>query len=259
MIISQLQGGLGNQMFQYAAGRALSFKQRTDLILDTSILRKARTPRYYALAPFCVSAELSPEVNLWNHFIPKYYEKTFSYDPTVLTLKESIRLCGYWQSERYFKEIAPVIRGDFTLRNMVSFHHVPDSVSIHIRRGDYVIDPETTKMHGNLPMSYYHDAVDLIREQVESPYFYIFSDDPKWVEKNFKIPYPHAIMRDLSECVDLMLMAGCQHHIIANSSFSWWGAWLGINPDKIIVAPKKWFANGPTDTQDLIPKGWLQI
>ncbi|HJS53457.1 MAG TPA: alpha-1,2-fucosyltransferase [Chitinophagaceae bacterium] len=285
MIISHINGGLGNQMFQYAAGKTLSILNKTFLKLDVSAFEQAKLRRFDLLAfetdiAFATKQEihdLLPTHNFekaFQYFSPlkkrSYYrEKSFSFDGTMLKLGRNVYLKGYFQSAKYFLPAEQTIRKDFTFKRDI-IKHLEDfstelknvsSVSVHVRRGDFSRDPETAAYHGTLDKSYYNSAIDLIKSKISDPVFYFFSDDINWVKENLSgtksVYVTDKITKNHFE--DLHLMNQCKHNIIANSSFSWWGAWLNNNPGKIVIAPEKWFNKGPKDTQDLIPGGWLKI
>jgi hypothetical protein len=284
MIIVKITGGLGNQMFQYAAGRRLSLLHQVPLKLD---LREYAGPthRKFDLDAFHVQYEPATEddirryaknnflFRLRNRIVPVpyrrfYRERFFHYDRKFEKYPSDVYLKGYWQSEKYFKSIEPVIRREFTMKNEFIEHvsaisekiQQENSVAVHIRKGDYQ-SPEALKMHGILPAAYYWEAIGMIKSKISNPAYYLFSDDEGWA-KNFlqsenivRISGVHSRTR----FEDFFLMSQCRHNIIANSSFSWWAAWLNKNPGKIVMAPQKWFNKGPKDTQDLIPEGWILI
>ena len=199
-----------------------------------------------------------------------YREPHFFYDPNILKCKNDVYLEGYWQSEKYFKNIEHLIRSEFTpvtepdnpTEKMADQIRSCVSVNLHFRRGDYVSNSTTNAYHGTCSLEYYHRAIRIIEENVKNPHFFIFSDDPDWVRENADTGHPTTIV-DLNgpdqDYEDMRLMSLCQHHIIGNSSFSWWGAWLSTNPQKIVIAPKKWFNRMDINTQDLIPESWLQL
>ena len=209
----------------------------------------------------------------------KLVEDTFQpFDPMVLKAGKNVYLEGYWQSEKYFKEIEYIIRKDLIIKPNLKGRNKDiakkivseNSISLHIRRGNYVANPEIFKVHGTCEQEYYYEAIDYITENVKEPYFYIFSDEIEWAKDNFKIEYAHTFVdinigfdgenyQDEKNYEDLRLMSLCKHNIIANSSFSWWGAWLNQNPEKIVIAPKKWFNDESLDTSDLIPNSWIRI
>lgn len=291
VIISKLEGGLGNQMFQYAAGLRLATARNARLKLDLSGLDDPtlRTPRSYELGTFALTAEFaSPgEVEafmtrgggLFGRLASRWsrdrsrraaLERTFCFDPQVLLLPDDVCLRGYWQSERYFEDVSDLIRAELTFRasatgrNAETLEEIAacSSVSLHVRRGDYLTDPAVYAMHGVCSVDYYHRAVGCIRDRVSNPIFYLFSDDPEWVRENLDLGDPVRLVDQNGVDAgfeDLRLMSRCAHHIIANSTFSWWGAWLNPNPDKIVVAPKRWFAEDSLDTSDLLPASWVKL
>lgn len=295
MIIVNLIGGLGNQMFQYAAGRSLAILHNTELKLDLSSYeknKKKNTPRFYALSHYNINENIASKADLCHSMIPysfgrnflltlsgllsgnkprKYYvESRLFFDPLFFSLPDEIFLIGFWQSEKYFKRIEDVIRHEFTLRDKPDSTNIQMSqtisgsngISIHIRRGDYITNPRAHTHHGVCPLEYYSKAIEFIVEKCSDPHFFIFSDDHEWVKRNLKLPYPHTFMtqnQDSHAHIDMWLMSLCKHHIIANSSFSWWGAWLSTYGNKVVIAPKKWVNDTTIDTSDLIPDEWLTM
>lgn len=291
MIVVKLIGGLGNQLFQYALGRNLALKNNTELKLDISGFETYKLHKY-GLHHFNIIENFASEKDLMHIKMPSspvknflidinckltgnitqlyFKEAHFNFDPNFFKLTDNQYLDGYWQSEKYFKDIKSVIVNDFKIKTapnsankkMSESIENSNSISIHIRRGDYITDAKTNNDHGVCSWEYYENAIEKIVNLVENPLFFIFSDDPLWVEKNFEIAYDH-IYVNINDAdknyEDLRLMTLCKHHIIANSTFSWWGAWLNLNPDKIIYAPKKWFDNLELNTNDLIPTEWMQI
>ena len=200
-----------------------------------------------------------------------FREKGFAFDPNIQEIQGDVYLEGYWQSERYFVEVAELIQNEFTMKEpfgevsatMADLMAQRESVSIHIRRGDYVSSPSTNRFHGLCSFEYYFDAVARMAKTIHEPHFFVFSDDPEWgARKPGTLRYPTSFISHngpIKDYEDLCLLARCKHHIIANSSFSWWGAWLSPNPDKIIFAPRKWFNDNTIDTRDLIPTSWIAI
>jgi hypothetical protein len=289
MIIVKLMGGLGNQMFQYAAGKALAVKHNTIMKLDLSFFYDQHsivTKRNYELNEFnndldiATSSEIK-EYTKWedkmvyknvakyfpffkNHFI--YRENTFCFNKKFFSLHPNTYLIGYWQSEKYFTSIAEAIRNDFSFRNIQSelSNEISscNSVSLHVRRGDYVASSETASLHPVCPPKYFYKAADYIADRIDSPVFYIFSDDLEWVKMNLKLKYPMKFCTTNAPNTgyfDLHLMTLCKHSVIANSSFSWWGAWLSSANNKLVIAPKYWFRDSSIDTKDLIPVNWLKL
>jgi len=296
MIITHLNGGLGNQMFQYAAGRRLAVKNNTDLKIDTSALGRELlegTPREYNLHVFDIADNFATEKEIDSmkkrgdsffalakkklgmkigSYEGKSFvaEKHFHFDPEVLKLGDSKYLQGYWQSEKYFLDIENIIRKDFTVKipptetnqKMMDEINSQNSASLHIRRGDYVNDEKTKKFHGICSLDYYIRGAKLIAEKNPDVRFFVFSDDIAWAKENLKLDFPMMfvdINDDDHNYEDMRLMSKCRHHIIANSSFSWWGTWLNPNQEKIVIAPKKWFNDANIDTSDLIPEKWIRI
>jgi len=291
MVTVDLFGGLGNQMFQYALSRSLALKNESSLTLRP-IDVGAFSKREYALGCF----RLAPGVQIkraggdrrqasWEKLLAKFgrflflgkreviiREKYFPFDPTILELRGSdIHLYGYWQSEKYFRDIRKTILEDFTFvyplsqRNQKILHEIKklNSISVHVRRGDYVIDPKTRELHGDCGSEYYKQAFEIISKKISKPVFYFFSDDVDWVKKNLSASEGKNVYVDWNtgdkSYADMQLMSACRHNILANSSFSWWGAWLNQNKDKIVVAPKNWFKDASMDARDLVPEGWLRI
>jgi hypothetical protein len=181
-----------------------------------------------------------------------------------------VYLEGYWGSEKYFKDIEAIIRRELTVKtepspiNRAMAEHIcqAPAVSIHIRRGDFISNPITQKFHGVCSLEYYSKAADMIAGMVERPHFFVFSDDPQWAQDNLKLEYPITFVTHNSmdeDYEDLRLMSLCKYHIIANSTFSWWGAWLSRASDKIVYAPRYWLNDSSLNTSDVIPNGWIKI
>ena len=259
-MIIRLTGGLGNQMSQYAYGRAKSLKNNQKLYYYF-IHYRGDAIRNYELKIFPIKGTKINGVvidllvklgNLLHVRIP------------------GIEL-GYWQGERYFNDYEKEIRNDFRFiklldkknRDILNIINKTNSVSIHIRRGDYVFDKKTKEFHGLLPVEYYKKAIKIINKKIKNSKYFVFSDDPEWVKNNLKIDSAIYIYwnKGRKNYIDMQLMSNCKHNIIANSSFSWWGAWLNCNPNKIVVAPQKWFNNAKAqkESTDLIPKTWKKI
>jgi hypothetical protein len=270
-------------MFQYAIGRHLSIINRTKLILDISFLDQKKhsgyTYRNFGLDIFEIISKLkSGNVNFLTHCtatlkfklgLCKYInEEKFAFMPQMLDLKGNLYLDGYWQSEKYFSDIKNVLIKDFSPKNQLTGLNEKiakqiaqcNAISLHIRRGDYVTSVPT--YNDLFASKYYQRAIEFITNSVHLPVFFIFSDDIPWVKQNMAISYPCVFVdhNHYQDCyIDLLLMSICKHHIIANSSFSWWGAWLNTNERKIVVAPSKWFNNPLIDSSDLIPTSWTVI
>lgn len=295
MVIVRLIGGLGNQMFQYAAGRRAAYVNNSCLKLDITGYdnQEGMTKREYLLHSFNIKEDFATldEIqklkglngNIFFRYLLKlnkriipYYkqsyvkQKYFYFDPNILKVGKNTYLEGYWPSEKYFKDIKDIIKKEFTFKdkpnseNKKIIKEIQNSlsVSIHIRRGDYVNDQKTKQYHGICGLNYYHKAISIITKKIASPHFFVFSDDPQWTKENIKSKQPMTFITHnfpKKDYEDLRLMSSCQHNITANSSFSWWGAWLNQNPDKIVIAPKRWFRDPTINTDDLIPKSWIRI
>jgi hypothetical protein len=291
MIITRLNGGLGNQMFQYAAGRCLAYSLNTGLKLDISPFRNDPL-RGYELSAFSITENIASGADMnqvrrplpWmirhpaqalksiirqNNPVRYVKENQFHFDPEIPVLPDNVYLEGYWQSEKYFKKIEPLIRQEFRLRVapgalvQESAGRIRDgnAVSIHIRRGDFLSNPATNATHGVCSVDYYQRAVEKIVSLVDDARFWIFSDDPGWVTENITLNHPACCVSDhhFNNYEDLYLMSCCRHHIIANSSFSWWGAYLGSYSGKMVIAPKNWFKRTDISTTDLLPDSWIQL
>lgn len=285
MITVRLWGGLGNQMFQYAFGRRLAAEHETDLVLDLGWFKYrkagATTPRIYELGGF----ELDRHARKRTYPPPKHKsalpwrrppglrvisEQRNGFDESALASPNHVWLLGYWQSERYFRSIEGTLRAAFSLREplpaaeraLVDEIETTDSVSIHVRRGDYVADPKVNRAHGVLTLDYYRAAIEEVWKHVDSPTLFVFSDEPDWVERHLESHLPTTYVSTADPrlpAVDMHLMSKCRHHVIANSSFSWWGAWLGDFPDKLVVAPHAWFADPARDSTHFVPDRWLRM
>jgi len=294
MIIIGLKGGLSNQMFQYAVGRSLAGLLETELKLDKSFYDNQihrHSKRKYELCKLnikenfasaseirkfknaSVLGEISAKISSWLGFQVKRSaitkEKGFEFNSEIMKLVRHSYLDGYWQSYKYFENIGGIIREEFKNRSewnepnreMLRLIKNSKSVAIHFRRTDYVLNRETAAFHGTCSMDYYQEAVEYIKSKVDNPKFFAFSDDIEWVKVNFRMNNLKYIDNNDSNHgeLDLSLMKHCQHFVIANSSFSWWGAWLCENPDKIVIAPHNWFKDKNINTDDLIPANWIRM
>jgi hypothetical protein len=287
----RLEGGLGNQMFQYATAKALAIRNGADLVLDLSWFATS-SERYYALTPFNITAReigsgsKNKRISLrflrkvvrrltkrtdtqWNG-CPVFREKYFHFDQEVITLKAPVCLAGYFQSDKYFADCRDAIASEFTLAappkktSQVVLEKIMGSnaICLHIRRGDYVTSATTNAFHGTCSLEYYYEGLRFVCEGLSSPHCFVFSDDPGWAWANLRTELPTTIVdiHGTDEAhEDLRLMAACKHFVIANSSLSWWGAWLGNDSKKRVVAPKRWFLNTANDTKDLIPERWVRL
>lgn len=273
MIVVQLIGGLGNQLFQYAAARSLAIEKNQKLFIDVSTFESYKLHNY-ALNHFNIVSSIYKAPNKYLRKIRSLYQKNilynevdFGYNSDLINLKGNrIFLEGYFQSEKYFFKHQKEIRNDFELitplknitRNTIEKIERVNSVSIHIRRGDYLNNP----LHDTAKEEFYKKAVDIIEEKIDNPVFFVFSDDIDWVKLNFSTKM-ETVFIDFNNAStnfeDLKLMSSCKHNIIANSSFSWWGAWLNKNLDKIVIAPKLWFNDDSINSNDIIPSNWIKV
>jgi hypothetical protein len=274
-VTSYLTGGCANQIFQYATGLALARRLGVDLKLDVSWYEMAmphQQPRMYSLGLF-KGVDARVVRSLLGQVIR---EEEFSYNPELFeNAPRKCSLVGYWQCEKYFFGLRDELRERLLPREPLPAPSIATerailqagerSVFVHVRRTDYVGNPN----HVVLPMDYYRDATALIAAKVLEPVFFIFSDDPEWCEANFKLPYPTTIVRNLDRTVEhhlgredaeLYLMRLCGHAIIANSSYSWWGAWLGADiKGGIVIAPKTWVGRASKyDPRDIVPGRWIR-
>jgi hypothetical protein len=289
-VIVGLYGGLGNQMFQYAMGRAVSLRLSAQLELDISSFSGV-PDRQFALKPFSIQADILPAKDngvghgsvrqkiyqkLARRFsgrrlgVKVFRERTFHFDPASSGIEESVYLDGYWQSEKYFSSVPDAIAEDFSLRHsmtvqsneMLNKISGSNAICLHVRRGDYVSNPSANAVHGLCSLDYYQAGLKYVCSGVSDPHCFVFSDDPEWVRANLHLPFSMTIVDfngpDMAH-EDLHLMAACKHFVIANSSLSWWGAWMGKHPGKRVVAPKQWFRNDSKDTSDLIPATWIRL
>lgn len=296
MIVVRLMGGLGNQLFQYALGRKIAHLHNTALKLDTAwfSIPSTDTPRTYRLDHFNITGTIATPDEVrridggrstgWGPLHTRIAdlitperkrryirERVHSFDPTVLQVPDDVYLDGYWQTEKYFNDIEDIIRREITLREepdpinqaMAGQIQAGPSVSLHVRRGDYVSNPATQQFHGNCSIDYYNRAIAMMTEFLDDPTFFIFSDDLIWAEENLEIPGEKTFVAHNGpekEYCDLWLMSLCDAHIIANSSFSWWGAWLHrSSADHHVIAPETWIQSGSIDTRDIIPDTWIRI
>lgn len=289
-IIIRVAGGLGNQLYQYAFGRSLSLRSGRRLLLETRNIMRDSFRKYELhllnikekfpdqFTSWCVRWATSESSGKWfqalfpparNYRIIRDKEK--GYDASVFNLKDGTLVFeGYWQSFRYFEPDQDIIKSELTFKTEPSRQNARmldeigkvQSVAVHVRRGDYVTNHKCKDLHGTLSLSYYQKADNHIRRNVTEPHFYIFTDDPEWANKSLTFSGPtYVVEHNLGKAdhEDFRLMTHCKHFVIANSSFSWWGAWLANFSDKIIIAPKKWYQTDNFPHEDRIPSGWIRI
>lgn len=289
-LIVKFNGGLGNQMFEWAIARSLEKSTGIPTFMDMTFFQR-RYARPYELDVF--SMDVKKVQGFWSNvkldtiwrfrrrlkgkrFLGTYIyeEPCFEFDENVFKVKPNTYIYGFFQSEKYFKNVEKELREDF------KFKPVPDeqnqavidkinstnAISLHIRRGDYVQKKRFQNKYATCSLDYYKRGVEYIVNKVEqggeTPTLFIFSDDKEWVKENLNLPYECVFVDNNSgskSYEDLRLMSLCKHNIIANSSFSWWGAWLNNNPDKVVIAPQKWFNDEKVVQTDVIPQSWVRL
>jgi len=293
MIFLKITGGLGNQMFQFAAAFALAQQKNTTIGIDLSDINTKEGKKNFTYRNF----QLDRTFNISNYeIVPSFtysfltenkitdkikrlfvkgsvfYEKHLTFDSTFFNAKPNAFIEGYFQSEKYFKDFEKEIRQQFSFKQNPNFKtknlldNLKDinSIAIHIRRGDYVNNKAINSMHGACSLDYYKKALNHFDLNEHKLFF--FSDDINWVKENFNfIDINKSTFIDWNDddnaWQDMLIMSKCKNFIIANSSFSWWGAWLSINSTKKVIAPKQWFndKNKNNQTKDLIPTSWIKV
>ncbi|MEM8906560.1 MAG: alpha-1,2-fucosyltransferase, partial [Bacteroidota bacterium] len=291
MIITRLKGGMGNQMFQYAFGKSMATALQTDFQLDlTSLLDRSKKDfvhRNYDLDIFELTPNFNfnPSVLKWlyrlksssiTRMVKKYVEGGQQYIKeghfhVVQSLIEQPQdrafYDGWWQSETYFRTVAPEIRKAFRFKTPVLEAARPllekieqhNSICLNVRRTDFLkVDTLNTTN-----LAYFERGAQYLAERITEPHFFIFSDDIEWCQKNIQLPHPIQVVgheikgRKFGNY--LQLMKACKHYIIPNSSFAWWAIWLNERPEKIVVAPKNWFNDPDINTTDLVPSNWVRL
>ena len=278
-----LMGGLGNQLFQYAMGQRLAADRGVDLVLDARKVLAKGAHTGLAIDAFNIRAHLvdnskGDSFPAWQwklsralrHYVRPmlgyYHETEFGYDAEAEHQPTGICYSGFWQSHKYI-EPTPSLLAELSLKqpftrqqlDIIAQMSATNSVAIHVRRGDYLSNAKALAKHGMCSLGYYQNAIAKIQETISDPTYFVFSDDPQWVRDNLNIGSAEFV----SDCgfapeIDLVLISKCQHQIIANSSFSWWGAYLNANPNKMVVVPTPWFDADIADG-DMSPPQWLKI
>ena len=289
MVIVRIHGGVGNQMFQYACAKYLAKHLSQDLQLDLSFfpsqgLRAFRLSElkleYQEACPyqadqlrgkeglrFKLMRRLGMKVSRPSSYIKESQSGYFEKD--LFQVSGDVYLDGYWQNEHYFTEVRNELIEDFSLRAELSREARIyrekiggcNAISLHVRRGDYVTNKKTNTVHGICSLEYYKRAAGLIESKVNDPVFFVFSDDIAWCRENLRfLSCAVFITNTKSELEDLELMKCCSHHVIANSSFSWWGAWLSPSRDngQVVVAPEKWFVDRNKSRLNIASLDWFR-
>jgi len=294
MIITKLIGGLGNQMFQYAAGMSIAKRSGMELRLDVSSLRKYTRHQGYELADiFSGEFKIASRIDLFRVLRLQAREATNSsvsindlakassrgrwlkqpthnYWPAIEEINHSCYLSGYWQSYKYFTNVEEELRSDFIFRRQLDQENASlasrivqqESVCLHVRRGDYVANMAANEFHGLCGWDYYEKAIELILEARPHSKFFAFSDEPEVLKRHFwKTAKPEIVDINFgaNSYMDMRLMALCKHHIIANSTFSWWAAWLAKSTGQMVIAPKDWFAASEVEMVDIYCPAWIKI
>lgn len=289
MIYIQVKAGLGNQMFEYAFGRSLSLDQNRPLALDLSWYEnyaQRDTPRQFLLDKYKIQAHIATpeELAQFNTPFKKLYRKilrrlVYKKDNVFRKSERSASkeyFEGHWANEKYFKNHEDIIRQDFTLKKPLAPFSASvlseissykekgfETISVHVRRGDCVTNPHAANYQGTVDTSYYDNANEYFSKKfgADKLVFFIFSDDINWAKSNIltKAKTTYVSRPEIPDYEELHLMSSCDHHIIANSTFSWWGAWLNPSKDKIVTAPKQWLKDTSFDTSDVCPSSWIRI
>ena len=286
-IIVHLSGGMGNQLFKYAAARNLALKNQSKLELDIySGFRKDMFGRQFVLSQFNIEADIASRWDSYasvtgsiRRIITKAYSKSQNFqnrsyiieeypwfDERILAkvVKKSLYLHGFWQSEKYFKEIEDIIRFEFQIKNFFNTDIIDlsskilstNSICIHVRRFPELVNIRSQSAIAasmQLSKNYYLKGLNYLLPNLPDPHIFCFGDEPSWLTENINLKIPTTILKKNADYEDLWLMSQCKHFIIANSTFSWWGAWLSTFPEKVVVAPE------PKTNKDFIPESWIKI
>jgi Glycosyl transferase family 11 len=293
VVIVGLTGGLGNQLFQYAFGRRLSIEYDVPVYLDITEFETYKLHEF-SLKHYRLQSDFAPKnilaktlksyrktrLGVARHWCSRWLypslfpkeinEPSLNFHSECIRAQPPVYLWGYWQDERYFLPIADIIRNDLVIdaepesrdKDTAALMTEVESVSLHVRRADYVTNQITTSVHGVCGLNYYEEAIADMERTLKSPHFFVFSDDPKWCKEHVSSCSPMTFVDHntaASNYQDLRLMSTCKHHIIANSSFSWWGAWLNRNQQKIVIAPRKWYASKDLEMISPALQSWRLI
>ena len=288
MLIVKIHGGLANQMFQYALYKSI-MKKGNKVYCDSTTFVPSWGFDDLNLEDIFPNLQVKEaditsikKLSLSESFIDKvkrkiglsksshFYETAYTFNNSIFDLKSNTYLDGYWQTEKYFKHIAENIRSDFTFSDFSDKKNIDlllklkqqESVSIHVRKG---ADYKKSIVSGTCEIDYYNGAIDIIKKKVKNPKFFVFTDNKSWVKEN--LDHLEFTLIDWnpvsgpSNYLDMQLMSKCKHNIIANSSYSWWGAWLNTNFKKVVIGPKLWFSKNTInyDSSDILPKEWISI
>lgn len=300
MILVRLMGGLGNQMFQYAFGYYLAKKNNTVLKIDETLLQDKSQPHEIVthrslelmdVFDLNINKASKSEIEYFNgkantsdtfeRLINSFLwrlrkhnliiEKSRSFNPEMLYLKDNKCIVGAWQCENYFSSISSDIKALYKFKYALLPQSIKlaqdivagNSICVHIRRGDYVTSKLYSSTIGAMDLTYYRSAIELMVQKVDTPRFYIFSDDLTWCKENVIIPFDHTFVEDEHVGIKagnyLQLMSLCKNYIISNSTFSWWAAWLGEKENSLIIGPANWFRDKSLNGSDILPKRWVKL
>lgn len=267
MIIVRIVGGLGNQMFQYAYAKSLQQKG-FDVQIDISKFKTYKLHGGYQLDKYNIDLETADNFATFLSKIKikkNVREKNLLFDENLFSLTGNEYVKGYYQTEKYFTNIRAILLDQFTIKQPLTkttlsyakaIKNYTNACSVHIRRGDYISDKKANKIHGTCDLEYYNKAINLIQEKYKNTHFFVFSDDIAWTKENLNIKNATYINHKTIPHEDLYLMSLCKNNITANSSFSWWGAWLNQNEDKTVISPKKWFKE---KENEVACKNWIKL
>jgi hypothetical protein len=279
MIIVKLQGGLGNQLFQYAMASSCASRFKVPFKLDLSFLldRSSRpdfTHRDFALDIFPSIPDLvylPPEVV---ERLPRIAERTLGFDQDIFDLiaemlsRGPCYLDGYWQNESYFapiseelRDILIVVEADDSVKRLKEAISTNNSICVHIRRGDFVNNRSNLGYHGVPPLEYYRSGITQIADSVGPVHCFVFSDDILWCQAHLDVGYPTTFIGPESsgrkDGLHLMLMSACHHFVLSNSSFGWWAAWLGEKSHSKVFVPEIWLAGPGVSSRMFVPDRWM--
>ena len=296
IVLVRMIGGLGNQMYQYALAKNLSvLNDNAQIMIDTTLFKGYCWP--FELPKLNIKASIADkdtilklDTGILPLFLGKmidlipwirvkdtirkpfnnvYTEKGMYFHPEVLNAKASVYIKGYWASYKYFSNIRSQLLEDFAFKDTMNdankriaeqIENSKNSVALHIRRGDYLKSYNQSFYYSPYEDGFYQRAISELENKYDELEFFLFSDEPDWVKENLNIKHKFTVVdinKKSDSFWDMKLMSLCKHNIIANSSFSWWGAWLNQNPSKTVMAPKAWMSDPTFKLEDIIPPEWL--
>ena len=265
MIVTRFEGRLGNQLFQYATGRCLSYKHNTELKIDIMLARIDFRESFYKLKNFNVVENFATPNDI--HSLKLIKESQVKNVDEIINAPDNVYLHGYWQNEKYFSEIRDILLREMTLKNPLSkisalwkekILSSTCAVSVHVRHGDYTTYGARNSF-GVLSTEYYFDCVEELKKTFSDITIFVFSDDIQWCKSNLNFDVPTEFVEGCEyDFEELYLMSCCKHNVVANSTFSWWGAWLNPNPNKKVFTPDPWGFKNKRGARDL-PETWIRM